>query len=122
MKRIVIVLLVILVILALAFIFLMPRHQQVGALDLSFVPDGAYLGAASNGIIAAEVKVSVVQHHITEIDLISHRTGMGQEAEAILPRVVEQQSLQVDAISGATLSSSTILKAIENALTQEGTQ
>ncbi len=37
-------------------------------------------------------------------------------AEIITDKVIDTQSLQVDAISGATYSSKTILKAIENAL------
>jgi len=40
----------------------------------------------------------------------------GKPAEAIVDSVVAAQSLQVDIVSGATLSSKCILKAIEVAL------
>jgi uncharacterized protein with FMN-binding domain len=36
----------------------------------------------------------------------------------LFDRVIEAQSLQVDAISGATLTSKAYLKAVENALEQ----
>ncbi len=41
---------------------------------------------------------------------------MGQPAEAIIEDVVEDQSLDVDSVSGATYSSRVILKAIEATL------
>lgn len=40
------------------------------------------------------------------------------QAEAIANDVLDAQSLEVDAISGATLTSDTVLKAIEDALRQ----
>lgn len=38
------------------------------------------------------------------------------QAKQIAEAVCDEQSLNVDAISGATLTSDTVLKAIENAL------
>jgi uncharacterized protein with FMN-binding domain len=47
---------------------------------------------------------------------LEHRNGQGEAAEVIPQMVVDAQSLQVDAISGATFSSKVILLAIEDAL------
>ena len=67
-------------------------------------------------MIAASVEVEVRDNKITNIVIKKHDYGLGKKAEAIVEDVVNQQSLNVDTVSGATLSSSTILKAIENAL------
>lgn len=42
--------------------------------------------------------------------------GIGKPAEAIVEDIVENQSIEVDAVSGATNSSRVIMKACENAL------
>lgn len=36
--------------------------------------------------------------------------------ETLVSRVIDKQSIQVDGISGATITSNTFLKAVENAL------
>ena len=56
----------------------------------------------------------------TKEQLLEHQTGLGGKAEAIIDQVIQNQSLEVDAVSGATTSSKTILKAIENALQSGG--
>ena len=50
---------------------------------------------------------------------VSRDSRYVQLAERILPRVIEQQSLQVDAITGATTTSKCILKAAERASKKE---
>ena len=44
----------------------------------------------------------------------------GQTIDDLSGRVIQNQSLHVDVISGATLNSNAHLKAVENALTQAG--
>ncbi len=87
--------------------------------DLSAVPDGTYHGSYSAFPVAVELQVTAEDNEITAIDLIKHRTGQGQAAEALPKMVIEAQSLQVDTISGATYSSKVILLAIKDALTTE---
>lgn len=89
---------------------------QLVDIDLSKVPDGSYSGSYKVFPVSAEVKVTVENHKVTEIDLVKHGNGQGSAAEVIPDKVIEAQSLQVDIISGATYSSKVILKAIENAL------
>jgi len=43
---------------------------------------------------------------------------LGGKAESIVDDVIAKQSLDVDVVTGATYSSSTILKAIEDSLSQ----
>ena len=88
----------------------------IEALDLTAVKDGIYDGNHQAGPIDVALKVTVTDHRITQIDLIKHENGQGGPAEAILKDVIASQSLQVDAITGATYSSKVILLAIEDAL------
>ena len=89
---------------------------NISSVDISKVADGTYVGSCEVFPITAEVKVTVKNHEIAGIELVEHKSGRGAPAEIIPSKVVEAQTLQVDAVSGATYSSKVILKAIENAL------
>ncbi len=92
------------------------RAFQVGS-----VRDGTYEGKAFLLPVSVRVRASVSGGRLQSIDILKHFNGQGKPAEAIVPRVIEAQSLGVDIISGATHSSLTILKAIENALEKGST-
>ena len=85
-------------------------------INLKDVQNGIYYGVCKFKIIKVKVMVVVNENKISKIDITKHRAGKGRMAEIITDKVIDAQSLQVDAISGATYSSKTILKAIENAL------
>lgn len=85
-------------------------------LDLGQIGDGTYAGSTVEGPIGVQVRVTVRDHRITQIELVEHRSGRGAPAAPITERVVAAQSLRVDIISGATYSSNAILKAIYLAL------
>ena len=89
---------------------------NIKSVDLSNVHDGTYTGSCDAIFVGAEVEVTVKDKKITDIKLLNHKTEKGKPAEVIVDDVKNKQSLQVDAISGATNSSKVILKAIENAL------
>ncbi len=90
--------------------------MKVSGIDLEQIEDGAYTGNYRVFPITVEVQVTVEEHQIIAINLIKHQNGQGKPAEAIIGKVVESQTLQIDSIAGATYSSKVILKAIENAL------
>lgn len=92
------------------------RGLTINNVGLSKISDGKYIGSYDVNLISAKVSVTVKNHKIENIDLLEHKTDRGKPAEVIPDMVVKAQSLQVDNISGATNSSKTILKAIENAL------
>lgn len=94
--------------------------MEIKDVDLSQVADGTYEGSYDADLIKVKVAVDVKNHEITEIRLLQHENGKGGPAEAVIPEVVETQSLDVEAVSGATNSSKVILKSIEIAL--EGAQ
>lgn len=107
------------------YISIQGLNKEIGAVginnvDLYKVRDGEYSGEYNfKEIIGAKVKVTISNNKITNIDLIEHKYGFGNKAEAITSRVIDSQSLNVDVVSGATASSTVILKSIENALTKE---
>ncbi len=96
------------------------RMEELAAsdpLDISVLQDGTYLGSSRVWPISVEVQVTVEGGRMTAIELLQHRHGQGDAAESIPATVLEAQSLEVDAVSGATYSSTVILAAIQDALT-----
>lgn len=95
-------------------------ETKISNVDFSQVKDGVYPGSYKSFPVEAAVEVTISNHKITKIDLTKHFNGQGGAAEVLPDKVVESQSLEIDAISGATYSSKVILKSIENALTSAG--
>lgn len=105
------------------FVFLnlpKPLTAKDSAYDLSQLADGVYTGSCDNGIVQAQVEVAVQSHSIAGVRIVKHQNGLGGPAEAITEDIVKRQSVELDAVSGATMSSKTILKAVENALSGMG--
>lgn len=94
------------------------NDYNFNSLDLTQVEDGTYTGSEDANIIKATVEVTVKDHVITEVKILSHDSGQGKPAEVIVNDIVAKNSLEVDAISGATHSSQIIKVAVYNALTK----
>lgn len=88
----------------------------VSSPTIADITDGTYVGEYSVAPVYVKVEVSVTEHTITNVKIIEHENGLGGKAEKIVDDVISRQSLEVDAVSGATVSSKCIIKAIENAL------
>lgn len=95
---------------------LRPQPLTIGTVDLNTVADGEYIGFCQNKILFALVKVDIKDHEVTDIEVLKHKPSYMEQEKQIAGEVLMGQSLEVDAISGATLTSNTVLKAIENAL------
>lgn len=89
--------------------------------DMNLVADGTYYGETDAGMVFVKVSVTVKDHAIKEISIIEHKNGLGSKAEAITKDMIARNSYDVDAVSGATLSSETIKSAVSKAL-KEGYQ
>ncbi|MDI3540877.1 MAG: hypothetical protein PWP66_415 [Thermosediminibacterales bacterium] len=89
---------------------------DVGDVDLRNINDGSYRGEYSAGPVKAVVKVQVKDNRIIDIMIEQHQNGLGKKAEKIIDEIISKQTLNVDVISGATLSSNVIRKAVEEAL------
>ena len=87
--------------------------------DLNLVGDGVYRGIydLTGTPVKATLDVNIQDNRIISIKIIEHNSSpIGKKAEKIIDKVIEFQILDVDVVSGATASSKTILKAVENAL------
>ncbi|HAP43514.1 MAG: hypothetical protein A2087_10035 [Spirochaetes bacterium GWD1_61_31] len=91
---------------------------SLGDVAIAATSDGHWRGSFFWFPNKVQVEVTVATGRITAIDILEHFHGQGEAAEAIVDTVIARQSLAVDAVSGATHSSITILKAIEVALQQ----
>lgn len=92
------------------------RETTFEDINISDIPDGVYIGEYDVDFIYAKVEATVQNGEITNINILEHRHGRGKAAEAITNKIVDEQKIDVDAISGATNSSTVIKKAVENAL------
>lgn len=95
------------------------KKVKINEVDIAQVADGEYEGNAQIKPVSAKVNVRVEQGKIADIEIKDHMTGLGKNGEKVVDQIINKQSLDVDAISGATQSSVTITKAVEDALTQE---
>ena len=84
---------------------------------------GSYTAEAQGMNGAVKVTVTVDQDKIVSVTVDEHNETPGISDGAIekLPQmIVDQQSLALDAVSGATFTSKAILEAAEKALTEAG--
>lgn len=118
------VVLVLLIVGIYYYIAVRNYHRKVDAIQirnisLAAIPDGEYLGACDVDFVAAKVRVLVEDHTIAGVELLEHYNGRGESAEVIPGRIVAEQRIDVDIVTGATSSSKVIMKAVQNALTGE---
>ncbi|SDY40884.1 FMN-binding protein [Tindallia californiensis] len=83
--------------------------------DISEVEDGIYEGKYDAVLVKAKVIVHMIDGEIQDIEY-EHIHERGARGEQVIENVLEEQSLQVDTITGATDSSLVLLKAIDKAL------
>jgi uncharacterized protein with FMN-binding domain len=130
LKGCLITLLIVVVILAvgggIGWSFIAKEHEEAANLPLNAVnfttlKDGVYHGLYEGGMYRwryNECDVTVAGGKVANIRL-AVSTDPGNEntdVEMLYERVVQVQSLQVDTISGATLTSKAYLQCVENAL------
>ena len=85
-------------------------------IPLKNVVDGEYLGSCYSDENRATVTVTVRQNRIIYIEIMEFESNEGKIAEAIIDLVIEKQSLEIDPLEGAPVSSLVVLKSIELAL------
>lgn len=82
----------------------------------AIIPEGKYIGEYTAGPVYVKTEATIENGKLTEVVILQHSNGLGGKAESIVENIIEEQSLDVDAVSGATVSSKCIMKAVENAL------
>lgn len=93
------------------------ENLSVGTVDLNNIDNGIYYGQLKMGRWSNQLYVTVENHQITNIE-VKKRVSIDSEELRIslFESVIRSQSLQVDAVSEATITSNAYLKSIENAL------
>lgn len=87
-------------------------------IEIKNVPNGSYEGHSELGPVIVDVRIIVKDGKIENIELLNHQNGLGNAANSIVVDMINKNSYNVDAISGATVSSKVIINAVNNALNQ----
>lgn len=95
-------------------------NLSIGSVDMASVADGRYVGEYHNGRFSNTVAVTVADHQITGVEAIKAADNRGAIVAELAGRILAAQQPNVDAVAGATASSKSFLKAVENALTAAG--
>jgi len=89
-------------------------------LDLSRLRDGTYQGKGLGYVDEITASVTLQGGRITDIR-VAHKEKIDQGASKSVPKqIIEKQSLQVDAITGATVTTQAIIEAVYRALQHAG--
>ena len=89
-----------------------------GSFDLT---DGVYKGTGTGYAGDITVAVQIKYKQIVAIDILSSSDDAAffKRAQAVIDKIIEGQTLDVDTVSGATYSSRGIISAVKNAMTGE---
>ncbi len=94
-----------------------------GETETKPLADGVYPGESTGYQGPLKIEVTVADEKITDIKIVENveTVGIGSKAlKAVPERIIENQSVAVDALSGATSSSKAVLAAVTNALETAG--
>lgn len=94
---------------------------EVASVDLNNLANGLYQGRFTTPYKDYLVQVRLADGRIEDIDIRPGNDDYGHYdrlAASVKPRIMFNQRIDVDAVSGATVSSKAILKAMEAALTK----
>lgn len=91
------------------------KEVEINSVDISKLEDGTYVGKYSKDRWTSEVEVSVRDKKIENIKVLSEPLTPDVSSE-LSEKIIEKQNVNVDVISGATVSSKAYLKSVENAL------
>jgi uncharacterized protein with FMN-binding domain len=90
------------------------RHHEI---DLCQISDGIYRGIVNfEDVWTVEVDVTIADCQIKGIELANEDLSVLHKSEILIERVLRAQSVEIDAVSGATASSLILLSAIRDAL------
>jgi len=92
------------------------RNLPVRSPDLSKMASDTYSGEYDYHYVY-NVRVIIEDGIITEIDVLNNRDSIyAKLAEGVTNKILHEQRVDVDAVTGATTTSVAIQKAVENAL------
>lgn len=92
------------------------RNLEIASINLIQVKDGQYQGRYENGRWTNGVNVTVENHKITSIEHLEiGNPAQTQVFVQIIDEILNQQKVDIDTMSGATASTNSFLKAVEDA-------
>jgi len=122
-RKVLLVMVILLLVLSLpGCVALYKEHREVRALtldgvDFSRLKDGVYSGENPGGLYgwrASRVEVTVQAGRVKDIKIVS--SAEEADFEQVARQIILAQSLEVDGISGASLTTRAFLKTVETAL------
>jgi uncharacterized protein with FMN-binding domain len=98
------------------------RNLVIADVDFSKLPDGTYRGGYK-GWNKFDVLVTVVDGTVTDIEIAEDSPNPATDiTDEVVRLVVRGQSLDVDTVSGATVTTKGLLKAVEIALAEQSAE
>ncbi|KFZ26078.1 MAG: FMN-binding domain protein [Candidatus Izimaplasma bacterium HR2] len=92
-------------------------NEDIESIDLFLVEDGEYIGEYDNYRWSNTVEVTIENHEITAIRIIeSGNQSQAKILDEIINAVLSEQQVDIDTVSGASATTNSLLKAIEDAL------
>lgn len=93
------------------------RNLPIKNINIDNIADGTYNGEAKQGNYVYKVRVEVENHKIVNIDGVDNRKSpYVTYAEGVFSKIIKQQKVDIDVVTGATTTSKAFMKAVENAL------
>lgn len=94
--------------------------MPVNHVDLSEVSDGKYISEFKKSRWNYTLEIEVKLHEIKSVEIIKCPFQNSEKTiefnQKLINRLIQKQSVVIDAVSGATVSSKTFQKAAENTL------
>lgn len=94
------------------------KKMVVRDIDLSTVPDGVYRGSFHKARWNHEVEVTVKDHRLVSVKKIDKATDAARKKifDQAVDAMLGKQSVRIDVVSGATVDTRAVQKAVEDAL------
>nr|WP_072514870.1 flavocytochrome c [Ndongobacter massiliensis] len=100
-----------------------PQQMESVAEEVSSIKDGTYTGEGQGNNGPIQVNVTFAGGKITQVEVTEHKEteGLSDPAlEKIPQEIVDANSVSVDVIAGATMTSNGILEAVKAAIAEAG--
>jgi uncharacterized protein with FMN-binding domain len=97
------------------------KSLSINDIDLSKIADGTYEGTYHKARWNYDVQVTIKEHKITEVINTNEKMKATEKLnKQIAQAIIDKQSLEMDAVAGASVNTKGFLKAVENALSSVG--
>lgn len=101
------------------FLGRLSSNVKAAAVNIAALKDGKYIGSAIGFHGNIKTEVTIKNGKIADIKILSSSNETPSyfaKAKAVIPKIIEKQTYDVDGVSGATYSSDGIKKSVKNAL------